>query len=73
MEWKHNSSPKSKKFKCLPSPGKVMLTLFWDPKGPILEHYQDGGQTINITRYCAILEEEMEAATGSKCRGMLTN
>jgi hypothetical protein len=28
MQWKHPSSPSSKKFKDTPSAGKVMLTMF---------------------------------------------
>jgi hypothetical protein len=39
MEWKHPGSPVKKKFKCQPSAGKAMLTLFWDSQGVILEHY----------------------------------
>jgi hypothetical protein len=50
-----------------------MLTLFLDFNGPILEHYQDRGQTANIARYCAMLEQEFQAAICSKHRGMLTN
>jgi hypothetical protein len=42
----------------MPSAGKVMLTLFWDFVGPILEHYPDHGQAIDSARYCAMLEEE---------------
>jgi len=38
-EWRHTSSPKPKKFRTQPSAGKVMLTLFWDKRGVILEHY----------------------------------
>lgn len=35
MQWKHTSSPSSKKFKSQPSAGKLLLTVFWDSKGPI--------------------------------------
>jgi histone-lysine N-methyltransferase SETMAR len=37
-EWLHSSSPKPKKFRVQPSEGKVMLILFWDERGVILEH-----------------------------------
>jgi len=37
MQWKHPSSPVAKKFKMQPSAGKLMLTVFWDSEGPILE------------------------------------
>ena len=42
-EWRHTSLPKPKKFRTQPSAGKVMLTLFWDERGVILEHYMPGG------------------------------
>ena len=47
MEWKHLGSPVKKKFKTQPSTGKVMLTVFWDSEGPILEDYLEKGHTIN--------------------------
>ena len=31
----------AKKFKTQPSAGKLMLTVFWDSQGPILETYQE--------------------------------
>jgi hypothetical protein len=30
--------------------GKLMLTLFWDMNGPIPEHYQEKGETVNSVR-----------------------
>jgi len=44
-EGHHTSSPKPKKFCIQPSAGKVMLTLFWDERGVILEHYMPRGNT----------------------------
>ena len=41
MQWKHTSSPSSKRFKSQPSAGKLLLTVFWDSQGPILEHYKE--------------------------------
>jgi len=38
-QWRHTSSPKPKKFRTQPSARKIMLTLFWDERGLILEHY----------------------------------
>jgi hypothetical protein len=43
MEWKHPGSPTKKKFKTQSSAGKVMLTVFWDSKWPILEDYLEIG------------------------------
>jgi hypothetical protein len=37
MEWRHILSYQEK-FKSAPSAEKLMLTLFWDMNGPILEH-----------------------------------
>jgi hypothetical protein len=36
-QWKHLSSPVTKKFKLQPLAGRLMLTIFWDSQGPILE------------------------------------
>jgi len=44
MEWKHPQSPIRKKFKGQPSAGKLMLTIFWDSQGTILEHIRTGVQ-----------------------------
>ena len=30
MEYRHTSSPRPKKFKTMPSAGKIHLTVFWD-------------------------------------------
>jgi len=49
------SSPSKKKFKMLPSAGKVMCTVFWDRKGVILLDFLEPGQTINSDRYIATL------------------
>lgn len=35
VEWKHTSSPRTKKFKGTPSAGKVMVTGFWDSAGAL--------------------------------------
>ena len=45
-EWRHTSSPKPKIFRTQPSAGKVILTLFWDEGGVILEHYMPRGNTV---------------------------
>jgi len=42
-EWRHTSSPKLKKILTKPSAGKDMLTLFWDERGVLLEHYMHRG------------------------------
>jgi hypothetical protein len=37
LQWKHLSYPVAKKFKTQPLAGKLMLTIFWDSQGLILE------------------------------------
>jgi hypothetical protein len=46
MEWEHPTFPETKKFKSQASAGKVMLLLFWDSNGLILEHYLEQGTTV---------------------------
>jgi hypothetical protein len=49
-----------------------MLTLFWDMNGPILEHYQEKGETVNSISYSPILEEKLKPAIRScRHRGLL--
>ena len=55
MEWRHVNSPLKKKFKTLPSAGKVMCTVFWNRRGVILLDFLESGQTINSDRYIATL------------------
>ena len=71
MQWKHASSS-SKKFKSQPSAGKLMLTVFWDSQGPILEHYMEKGVTVTSVNYCNMLRNELRPAIRSKRRGRLT-
>ena len=54
IRWKNPSSPLAKKFKMQPSAGKLMLTVFWESQGPILETYQEHGATVTT----ALKEEE---------------
>ena len=55
MEWQHVNSSWKKKFKMLPSVGKVMCIVFWDRKGVILLDFLEPGQTIISDRYIATL------------------
>ena len=72
MEWKHPQSPCKKKFKTEPSARKLMLTVFWDSQGPVLEHYQERGTTINSARYSEMLTDRLKPAIRSKRRGLLS-
>jgi len=55
IQWKHTSSPISKKFKSQPSARKLMLTVFWDSQGPILEHYLEQDTMVTSVKYCDML------------------
>jgi len=70
-EWRRTSSPKLKKFCTQPSAGKVMLTLFRDDRGVILEHYMPRGNTVTSTMY-ADLKNHLHPAIKSKQRGLLS-
>jgi hypothetical protein len=52
MQWKDPSSPVAKKFKTQASTGKLMLTIFWDFQGPILETYLECGTTTQPIVMC---------------------
>jgi histone-lysine N-methyltransferase SETMAR len=71
-EWRHPSSPKPKKFRTQPSAGKVMLTLFWDERGVILEHYMPRGNTVTRATYTELLRNHLRPAIKSKRRGLLS-
>jgi hypothetical protein len=66
MEWKH-----LKKFKTQPLMGKVMLTLFWDAHGPILEQCQEVGTAMNSFHYNEILWDQLKPAIQTKGRRLL--
>lgn len=55
MQWKHPSSPSTKKFKVVPSAGKVMLTVFWDSQGVLLAHFQNKNENVTAESYCRVL------------------
>jgi len=71
-EWRHTSSPKPKKFHTQPSAGKFMLTLFWDKRGVILEHYMPRGNTVTSATYTDLLKNHLRPAIKSKWRGLLS-
>jgi len=73
LEWKHPGSPVKKKFKSQPSAGKVLLTIFWDPQGVILEHYLERGAAVNSVGYSEMLSTELKPAIRTKRRGLLSS
>jgi len=72
FQWKHPSSPVAKKFKMQPSAGKLMLTVFWDSQGPLIETYQERGTTVTSAMYCDMLQRELKPSIRSKRRGKLS-
>ncbi|XP_023713882.1 histone-lysine N-methyltransferase SETMAR-like, partial [Cryptotermes secundus] len=71
-EWRHSLSPKPKKFRTQPSAGKIILNLFWDERGVLLEHYTPRGNTITSASYSDLLKNHLQPAVRSKRRGLLT-
>jgi hypothetical protein len=77
MQWKHPTSPScsTKKFKVMPSAGKVTLTVFWDSQGVLLSHFQKRGKYVNSASYCEILLKLRDAIRrkrpGQLARGVL--
>ncbi len=55
MSWMEKGGKGPKKFKQVDSAGKVMLILFWDSKGVLLEEYLPPGWTVNADVYCEML------------------
>jgi hypothetical protein len=72
IQWQHVGSPQKKKFRSVPSANKIFLTFFWDTKGPILEHYQEKGQTVNRATYSAMPKDKLKPAICNKRRGLLS-
>ena len=48
------------------------LTLFWDERGVILEHYMPRGNTVNSAMYADFLKNHLRPAIKSKRRGLLS-
>jgi len=72
MQWKNPSFLVAKKFKMQPSAGKLMLTVFWDSRGHILETYQECGKAVTSATYRDMLQRELKPAIRSKRRGKLS-
>jgi hypothetical protein len=50
----------------------LMLTIFWDSQGPILETYLESGTTVTSATYCDVLQGGVKPAICSKRRGRLS-
>ena len=47
MQYRHTSSPRPKKFKTVPSAGKILLTVFWDSQRVYMTEFLESGNTGN--------------------------
>ena len=56
MEWRHKNSPPPRKFKVVPSAGKLMATIFWDQDGIIHIDYLPRQTTITGAYYADLLK-----------------
>ena len=45
--------------------------LFWDSRGPLVEHYMPRETTVTSASYCDLLQNHLKPAIRSKCRGLL--
>ncbi|GFN94946.1 histone-lysine N-methyltransferase SETMAR [Plakobranchus ocellatus] len=55
MEYRHKTSPSSRKFKVVASARKVLFTVFWDMEGVVHMEFLEQGQTVNSERYISTL------------------
>ena len=51
MQYRHTSSPRPKKFKTMPSAGRILLTVFWDSQRVYMTEFLEAGNTVNSARY----------------------
>ena len=56
---KHTDFFGKKKFRAQQSVKKVMLTVFWDMKGPITIDFLEKGATVNNASYCQLLKQRL--------------
>jgi hypothetical protein len=61
-----------KKIRTQTSAVKVKLTLFWDERGVILEHYMPRGNTVTSGTYAVLLKNHLRPAIKSKRSGRLS-
>ena len=51
MQYRHTLSPRPKKFKTMPSAGKILLTVFLDSQRVYMPEFLEAGNTVNSDRY----------------------
>jgi hypothetical protein len=63
---------KTEKFRTQASAGKVMLMLFWDHQGQIVEQYMSEGITVTTATYCDFLRNNLKPGITLKLCGLLS-
>jgi len=71
MEWRHNGSPRSIKFRVQKSAGKVLASIFLYQDDILLIDYLPKGQTINVECYSSLLVQ-LKYILKEKHRGKFT-
>ncbi|KAI6658739.1 Transposase [Oopsacas minuta] len=72
-EWRHEDSPNPKVLRlshCPKSKSKLMLSIFWDSKGPLLLDYLRKNTTVTRTYYADLMTKLRESIKKNR-RGML--
>jgi len=57
MQYRHTLSPCPKKFKTMPSAGKILLTVFWDSQRVYMPEFLEAGNTVNSSRYIETIKK----------------
>ena len=70
MQWKHKGSPTPKKFKVLPSAGKLLPSVFWDAQDVIMADSLQRGARITDIYYADLIYKLRDAIKGKR-RGIL--
>jgi len=68
----HQNRKRGRGIRTQNSAGKVMLTLFWDEREVILEHYVPKGNTVNNATYADLLKNHLPPTIKPKRRGRLS-
>jgi hypothetical protein len=67
MQWKHDGSPRPKKFQTASSAGKWLATVFWDMEGILMVVWLPQGTTVNSVVYCSIIMSSSSSLTATTC------
>jgi len=63
---------KDRKFKSKTFAGKVILLLFWDMNGSMLEHYHEHGTAVTAALYTEMLKSRLKQPLRDKDGGLLS-